>query len=72
MYRDDMDGACESSQQAMSPLSRSQYKPPTPRFKLERQKEELEAVLARVNNAIKILDANPGMEEFLEATQGLI
>lgn len=48
------------------------YKPPTPRYKLEKQKEELMAHLERVNNALKILDANPGMEEFLEATQGLI
>ena len=45
---------------------------PGPRFRLLKQKEELEQVLARVNNALEILDANPGMEQFLEATQGLL
>jgi len=48
------------------------YGPPTPRQKLMRQKEELTGILARVDKALEVLDANPGIEEFLTVTSGLI
>jgi len=71
-YYDETGAMAGQALQANAKSQLGQYKPPTPRFKLESQKAELTAHLQRVENALKILDANPGMEEFLEATQGLI
>jgi hypothetical protein len=44
----------------------------TPRQRLLSQQKELITMLKRVERAIAVMDANPGMEEFLEVTQGLL
>lgn len=79
MYRGDTETgavpagyALDAQNISKSSLAQRQYQPPTPRQKLLKQKEELTAILARIDNAIAVLDANPGMEEFLDVTQGLI